>query len=377
MITIGIDGNEANEDKRVGVHMYAYKLLCALHKINLTQKKKVLFRIFLKCKPKKDLPLENDYWSYVILPGERLWIIKKLTPHLLLREKLDIFFAPSHYLPFVSKCPMVCAITDLGYLENPEQFAKRDYWQLKYWSAISMLVSRKILAISNSTAKDIVRQYSFARNKVHVTYLGYDNEQFNNNIPESIVRRTCRDLKVPENYLLYLGTLKPSKNIEGLIEGFSRIDNENYGIHLVIAGKKGWLYETIFEKVKKLKLSDRVIFTDYIMEEQKAPLLKGARAFVMPSLWEGFGIDVLSAFAVGTPVVVSDMGSLPEVGGDVAIYVNPKDPESIAKGLNKVLKMNRKEYTNLVERGYLQLSRFSWDKTAKDTMEVFNSIAKK
>lgn len=375
MITIGIDGNEANEDKRVGVHMYAYKLLCALNKLNLSHNHKVNFRIFLNSKPKDDLPLENEHWSYVILQGKGLWIIKKLTPHLLLREKLDLFFAPSHYLPFISKCPMVCAITDLGYLENPEQFAKKDYWQLKYWTASSMFVAKKILAISNSTAKDIVRQYGFARNKVHVTYLGFDDNQFNSNIPESVVRRTCDDLNVSENYLLYLGTLKPSKNIEGLIEGFSRLDNKYYRTQLVIAGKKGWLYQTIFDKVKKLNLEGRVIFTDYIREDQKAPLLKGAKAFILPSFWEGFGIDVLSAFAVGTPVVISNMGSLPEVGGDAAVYIDPHDPDTITTGITKILKMSQKEYNNLVQKGYHQLSRFSWDKTAEDTMKVFNSIA--
>ncbi|MCX7928126.1 MAG: glycosyltransferase family 4 protein, partial [Patescibacteria group bacterium] len=266
--------------------------------------------------------------------------------------------------------PMICAITDLGYLKNPEQFSKKDYWQLKYWSAISMFLAKKIIAISKSTAKDIVRQYSFFRNKVSVTYLGYDKDQFNLNISQNLVRRTISKLNLPKDYILYIGLLKPSKNLEGLIEGFSLLKNKYYGINLVVAGKKGWLYETIFEKVKKLNLKERVIFTDYIKEEYKAPLLKGAKAFVLPSFWEGFGIDVLSAFAVGTPVIISNVGSLPEVGGDAAIYINPYDPESIAKSIDYVLGLPQREYNSLVKKGLNQVSRFSWDKTARETLNI-------
>lgn len=374
MITIGIDGNEANEDKRVGIHMYAYKLLHALNKVNLSSERKISFKIFLKAKPKSDLPEENTFWSYKILHSDSFWILKKLMPQLLFREKLDLFFSPSHYLPLLSSCPMICAITDLGYLKNPEQFSRKDYWQLRYWSAISMFLAKRIIAISKSTAKDIVRQYSFTRNKVSITYLGYDEDQFNLNISENLVRQTIRELQIPKDYILYLGTLKPSKNIEGLIEGFSSLNYKHYRIHLVIAGKKGWLYESIFKKVKKLKLEERVIFTDYIKEEQKAPLLKGARAFVLPSFWEGFGIDVLSAFAVGTPVIISDVGSLPEVGGNAAIYINPRSPDSIAKAIAYVLDLSPKEYNNLVQKGLSQLSHFSWEKTARETVSIMNKV---
>jgi len=197
------------------------------------------------------------------------------------------------------------------------------------------------------------------------------------------VRRVLKKYSIVDDYILFLSTLKPSKNIEGLIEAFASIINvqlpmTNYRkIKLVIAGKKGWMYESIFKKVKDLGLEKEVIFTDFVTEEDKPALIKGAKVLASPSFWEGFGLHILEAMACGVPVVVSNVGSLPEIVGDAGVIVNPKNTSSIARGIEKVLKMPEIEYNKLSSLSLAQAKRFSWEKTAKETFKVLKLCEKK
>jgi glycosyltransferase involved in cell wall biosynthesis len=227
------------------------------------------------------MPKPFEGWEYCILPGEGMWILKRLMPHLWKNPKPSVFYAPSHYLPPFLPMPMVCAITDLGYLANSAQFTKYDFWQLKYWSAISMWRARKILTISESTKKDILKNYSFKDSKIVSIPLGYDKNTFNQNVPQEEVERVKKKYKIQKDYILFLSTLKPSKNIEGILTAYKALQDEK-GVKevLVIAGKKGWLYDPIFRQVQELGLTKNVIFTDFIDEEDKAPLLSGAKVFV-------------------------------------------------------------------------------------------------
>ncbi len=365
---IGIDGNEANVEERVGVHQYAYEILWGIHRLNKEWKNDHQVIVYLKNLPKDDFPKENLFWKYQVIPGGGFWIIKKLMPHLLFNKtKPDVFFAPSHYLPPLTVVPKVCTIHDLGYLEFSGQFKKYDFWQLKYWTAISISISKYIIAVSNSTKEDIVRHYPFASKKIVVTHHGYDKNSFNPRISLSDVRRIKKKYSIVGDYVLIISTLKPSKNIEGLIEAYSSISNK---IKLVIVGKKGWLYQSIFDKVKRLGLKNKVIFTGYVPEKDKPPLIKGARVFILPSFWEGFGMDVLNAMACGTPVVVSKIASLPEVAGKAAIYIDPYKQRDLASGIKKVLSMSKGEYNKLINAGLKQAEKFSWDKAARKTLMI-------
>jgi glycosyltransferase involved in cell wall biosynthesis len=369
---IGIDGNEANIENRVGVNQYAFDLLWAIYKLQDEWKSRNQIWVFLKNQPLAGMPPESDDFHYLVLWGSRNWILTKLTPYLWThKSKMDIFFSPSHYVPLFSPIPVVCSIMDLGYLEFSGQFRKRDFWQLKLWTAYSVRVSKAIIAISSSTRNDIVRHYPSASSKTFVTHLGYDSTKFNMQIGVDDVRRIKAKYAIVSNYILYLGTLKPSKNIEGLIEAYARLSTD---CRLVIAGKKGWLFENIFSKVKKLGLTDKIIFTDYIPEEDKPALVKGAKVFCLPSFWEGFGLDVLSAMACGVPVVVSNRGSLPEVAGKIGVIVDPEDVENIAEGLKKVLSASEIEYNRMVEAGLLRVKEFNWEKTAKKTLEILEHV---
>lgn len=372
-MNIGIDGNEANVGNRVGVNEYAYEVLWGLYKLQDRNNPKHKFTIFLKSEP-KDLPEEKSWWQYKILPGGSFWILKKLSPFLLQNaQKYDLFFTPSHYIPFDLRIPKICSIMDLGYLENSEQFKKRDYWQLRLWTASSIYLSRHIFAISEATKKDIVRHYPASKNKITTTLLGYDSDIYNTKINKNFVRQILDKYTIGSKYFLFLGTLKPNKNIEGILEAWSKIKNKR-DCELVIAGKKGWLYESIFQKVKDLHLEDNVVFTDFIPEEDKPALIAGARGFLLPSFWEGFGLDVLSSMACGVPVITTKRGSLPEVAGNAALFVNPDKPAEIAKQIEFLLACNKSEYNKLVKAGLAQVKKFSWEKTAKETLKALESV---
>lgn len=374
---IGIDGNEANIEMKVGVNQYAFELLWALSKLQDEWQKKHTIIVYLKDRPLKDLPKPTKFFRYQVIPGGGAWIIKKLLPSLF-REtpRPDIFFSPNHYVPPFSPVPTVCSIMDLGYLEFSGQFKKYDFWQLKLWSAYSIYVSKAVIAISNSTKEDIVRHYPSASKKTFVTPLAYDQNKFNTRINPNDVRRVLRKYSIVNDYVLYLGTLKPSKNLTGLLTAWAKVKIDFPDTKLVIAGKKGWLYEPIFAKVKELGLTKDVIFTDYIPEEDKPGLIKGTKLFVLPSYWEGFGLDVLNAMASGVPVVVSNVGSLPEVVGEAGILIDPYNINSLEEGIRKVLSMPQAQYNTLVEAGLKQAGRFSWEKTARRTLQILEKAAK-
>jgi glycosyltransferase involved in cell wall biosynthesis len=355
----------------VGVNTYAFELVWSLWKLQDEWKNTHILIVYLRSEPREDMPREMECFKYKVLKGGGVWILSKLVPHLLInKEKCGVFFSPSHYIPPIAPMPRVCSIMDLGYLEYTGQFRKKDFWQLKVWSAISISISKAVLAISNSTKKDIVRHYPRASKKIYVTPLAYDPTKFNSGISDKDVRRVRDRYSIVSDYVLYLGTLKPSKNIEGLLEAFTGIT----GANLVIAGKKGWLYEPIFEKVKKLSLEDRVIFTDFVEEADKPALIKGAKLFVLPSFWEGFGLDALNAMACGVPVVVSNVGSLPEVVGNAGVLIDPNSVESIASGLKEILLAPKAKYNEFVRRGLIQAKKFSWEKTAKETLKVLENV---
>lgn len=378
---IGIDGNEANLKNRVGVNEYGFNLLWALSReVNKSKSDRVI--VFLNSEPQEDLPQATDYWRYEVISGSRLWILTKMMPRLITNQyKLDVYFAPSHYLPLFSRVPMICSIMDLGYLESSAQFKKTDFWQLKYWSAISVTISKKIIAISEATAKDIVRHHPFASKKVEITYPAHDSEKYNLKISEIDVRRIKSRYSIVGDYILFLSTLKPSKNAEGLLDAFALAIKSNPKLlekyKLVIVGKKGWMFQSIFEKVEKLGLVSKVIFTDFIPDSDKAPLIKGATVLVSPSFWEGFGIHILEAMASGVPVIVSNRGSLPEVVENTGLIIDPESTEQISKAIVHILSLPKKDYNEMVRKGTFQAGKFNWAKTAEKTLQILRSVKNK
>src|SRR3989344_7819231 len=275
---VGIDGNEANVKNKVGVHKMAYEILWGLYKLEDKKKWGNQFVIYLKSKPGVDLPTEKPFWKYKILEGGRVWILTRLVPELLFGQKPDVFLTPSHYIPPITSIPIVCMVTDLGYLKFSEQFKKYDYWQLKFWTAISIKISKYIIAISESTKENIVRHYPWALKKIKVVLLAGDRKYYNSKISKNLVRQVLEKYRIKKNYILFMSTLKPSKNVVGLLEAFRKV-RDSFNLQLVLVGRKGWFFEDIFKKVSKLKLENDVVFTDYLPDSERAALLAGAKLF--------------------------------------------------------------------------------------------------
>lgn len=360
---ITLIGYEANIKNRVGSNQYAFELIKAIYQLD----KKNQYTVFLPSQPLSDLPKQRKNWRYQVVGPKKLWNIFGL-PRALLQQKPGLVFNPGHYCPLFSFAPLVVSIMDLGYLRFPEQFTKPIYWKLKFWTGLSIKRAKHIFAISESTKNDIITYYKVSPDKITITYPGYDENKFKVQTSKFKVKKVEKKYRIRGDYLLFLSTLKPNKNIKGLLEAFKRLKIR--GLKLVIAGRKGWLFQSIFEKVKELGLEKEVVFTGFVDETDVPALIKGAKVFVMPSFWEGFGIPVVEAMACGTPVVVSNAGSLPEIIGEGGIIVNPYNPEEIARGIKKAIKNK----DDLIKKGLKQAEKFSWQKCAEKTIKVLERM---
>ncbi len=374
---IGIDANEANVKNRVGSNEYAYQVLMHLYK-NQSAGRRIKFKIFLKEKPLKDLPKEASWWQYRVLKPKFLWTQWRLPLALILnRGEVDVFFSPGHYAPRFCPNPLVISIMDLAFLRFPKQFKKDDLYQLKNWTERSVKQADHILTISEFTKKEIIHFYNYPADKITVTYPGTRKLKVKSENSKVKIQKAkiLEQYKIEKNkYFLYIGTLQPRKNLIRLIEAFARaINNETMKQfnNLVIVGKKGWLYQEIFEKVESLGLEKNVIFTGYVEEKEKNAFLENAFALILPSLYEGFGIPVLEAMQLGCPVIVSQNSSLPELVGKGGLYIdNPLSVDSIYKALLKMVKLDNKTRKELINRALKQAKKFSWPKVAKEILEV-------
>lgn len=360
---IGIDANEANlTQNRVGINQYAFNLLHALYKLSSPHQ----FVIYLKTPPLPDMPAPKTNWRYRVIPFPKLWTQTRLPFDLFTHfPRPDVFFSMTHYAPRWSPIPTVVAVMDLGFLTSRDQFTTKDFNQLKSWTGYSVKQAAQVIAISEYTKSDIESNYQV--HDVTVTYPGYDSLIFKPTHNSKVLAK----YHIRSPYFLFLGSLRPSKNITGLIRAYHE---GNFSQKLVIAGKKGWLYDEIFKLTKDLKLESQILFTGFIEESEVPVLMTSADAFVMPSLFEGFGIPVLEAMACGVPVVVSKVASLPEVAGDAGIYVDPNDSDSIVSALKTATGPDRAKF---VARGLKRVKLFSWPNCARQTLACLETATAK
>ncbi len=266
---------------------------------------------------------------------------------------------------------MVITIHDIISLLFPENipFASRMFYSK--WMPFSYRKATQIITISDSTKADIQSILKIPEEKITVIPLAVD-ERFKSPVLKDDVARVKEKLHLPDRYILHVGTLEPRKNLEFLIEAFAKTleDDKNRDLNLVITGKKGWYFEGLFSKVKKLKLGRKVIFTGYIDEEDKPALCKGARLFAFPSLYEGFGLPPLEAMASGVPVISSNTSSMPEVVGEAGILISPKNKDAWVEAITRV-NSDSKLREQMIDKNKIQVARFSWANTAKKTIEVY------
>lgn len=365
---IGIDGNEANVPKRVGISEYAFELLNEFKKNSVHTQ----FLIYLKDMPLGDMPQESENWKYLVFGPKKLWTQFALPFHLFTQKnKPDVFFSPSHYGPRFSPIPTAIAIMDVSYLRFPELFAKKDLYQLENWTAYSAKNATRIFTISDASKNDIITFYQVKKEDIIVTYPGIKQGVTQSTAMETLQKKYT----IPRKYILFVGTIQPRKNIGRLIEAFAKIATKYSDVDLVIVGKKGWMYEPILEMPEKYHVSNRIHVLNFISDDDLTGLYTNALCFVLPSLYEGFGLPVLEAMKYGCPVITSNTSSLPEAGGDACLYVDPRDVSDIALKLEKMIS-DQKLRKALIAKGKEHIKKFSWEVSAKKTLAVLEGMIK-
>ncbi len=265
----------------------------------------------------------------------------------------------------------VVTVHDMVYKAYPETVRARTRHMLDLGLAASMKRADRIVTDSEFSRSEIIRYFPEFSEKIRVVPCGVDTERFHPVPDKKFFGKIQEKYHLPEEYFLYLGTIEPRKNLEKLILAYAEFSaSVQNPAKLVLAGGKGWLYDRIFSRVQELHLQDKIQFTEYIAEEDLCILMSHALAFVFPSVYEGFGMPPLEAMACGTPVLVSNAASLPEVTGTDAVIVNPDSIPEIAQGLFR-LYSDSSLRAELSRSGLMRSKEFSWEKSAELLYQVY------
>ncbi len=363
---IGIDASRAVAGQRTGTENYSLEAIRALALAGPEHR----FRLYLRDPSPAGLWPEASSIETVQVGPRRLWTHLGLSGEVL-RRPPDVLFIPSHVVPLWHPPATVVTIHDLGYRFYPRQHTLSARLYLDASTRFSCRAARRVVADSEATARDLQREYGVPAQKISVVYPGLDPGLAQASAAAQQAVRQRYQLRQP--FVLYVGTVQPRKNLSRLIEAFGHLAGDMPGLDLVIAGKTGWLADDIFARARQLALDSRVRFPGYVPQEDLAPLLSAAECFVMPSLYEGFGLPVLEAMACGTPVICSTAGSLPEAAGDAALQFPPTDVSALAAALRRLLS-DRALRQELVSRGRRQAARFTWERCAREILAVLVEV---
>jgi len=283
----------------------------------------------------------------------------------------ELFHATEHLLLPLRGIPTVLTIHDLIFRHLPEHHKPLNRWYLNLTMPLYCRRATHIIAISECTRRDLIAAYGLPPEKITVIHEAADSA-FRPAAPEHIAR-ACTRYDLPDRYLLFVGTIEPRKNLTRLLAAFETLHAEGLTDGLVIVGHRGWLYGDFFARLETSSARDAVIFPGYVPDADLPAIYTGAQALVLPSLYEGFGLPVLEAMACGTVVACSGTSSLPEISGDGALHFDPNDVESITDALRRLLH-DADLRADLRHRGLEQAARFSWERTAQETLEVYRQV---
>jgi len=398
-LSIGIDIRVLARGTRTGIEEYLLNLLPRL----LTMDSRINYKLFYnglrKVKlayPWLELPnvelKEFKYPNRILDACSQLFRWPKMDK---LLGGVDIFFSP-HFLPVaVSKdCKRIITFHDLSFKQHSQFFSfSRKLWHFLTFPKSQAKQADKILADSFSTKEDLMSVYNLDPQKIEVVHLGIKDDFKPIDKSNSVIKQVVRRYNLPNNFILYFGTIEPRKNITSLIKAFELLKKKSLGssletvwkgfegvvkgkgenkfedLKLVIAGSKGWLYKQVFRAIEDSPFKKDIMFTGFIEDEDKPYLYNSANVFVYPSFFEGFGFPPLEAMACGVPTIVSNTSSLPEVVGQGAIMIDPYKIEELSYVIGKTL-VDKELRGDLISKGLAQAKKFDWENTAERFLEI-------
>jgi glycosyltransferase involved in cell wall biosynthesis len=364
---IAINAADLDHCRIDGTRIYIQNLLNEFGLLN----KKDRFLIYHKNEfnPQLKFPVYENYdIRKIAFP---FWWTQSAFALEMFREKPEALWMPMHSLPFLrsKKTKTVVTIHDLAFKFFPNHFAKKDLRRLNFFTDYAIRHADKLIAISHSTKNDILKIYSeIDKEKIKVIYHGYDKNLFRENVSRQKIDAAREKYKINcARYLIFVGAIQPRKNIDKLLEAYEIIKRQKScdDLGLVIAGSPGWLSEGV---MKKIKSTSGVVLAENFQTKDLPGLLSGAEIFVLPSLYEGFGLPALEAMACGTPVAVANNSSLSEIVADAGILFDPYSSENMTEKLLEILE-NDKLKSELRSKGLQRAKDFSWEKCAKETLD--------
>ena len=366
---IGVDASRTTTTQRTGTEAYSLFLLREIARQSAAKGHEI--RFYYNMRPREQLFSAADNVDHRVIPFPRMWTHLRLASELH-RNAPDVFFTPAHVIPFSYSRPSVATVHDLGFVHFPEAHTRRQLTYLRWSTKHNANRAKLIIADSEASKADLRCYYGVDPARIEVVYPGVD-PTLRPIADQQKLTAVTRKYGVIPPFMLYIGTIQPRKNLVRLIDCFLDSDVD---YRLVIAGKAGWLSESIISHIDNLEGDERarICLPGYIAEEDKAALLSAAEAVVFPSLYEGFGFPLVEANACGTPVLSSDSSSLPEIAGDAALLVDPRDEQALQEGIRRIA-VDTALRNRLVQAGIENGKRFSWETAAEKTLEVFERAA--
>ncbi len=291
----------------------------------------------------------------------------------LAKDQPDRLWMPMHSLPFFrpKKTKTIVTIHDLAFKLFPEHFPRRELRRINFLTDYAVAHTDQIIAVSQATKKDLLHFYpQLHEGNITVVHHGFDRNNFETKASEEKAQEFLEEFDIVEKkYILYAGAIQPRKNLTTLIDAFEKVREKNEDMKLVLAGTKAWLWEGTYERIAQSPYKKDIIITGTMGFKDLAILYQNAAVFVFPSLYEGFGIPVIEAFAANVPVICANNSSLIEVAGEGAILFDANDTGELAEKIGTVL-VDERLREDLIMRGKRQKEKFSWEKCARETMSV-------
>ncbi len=359
---IGIDASRAFIKRRTGIEEYSYQVI--KHLIDKLNGHQVV--LYIRKNQTVDFELPEN-WKIKIINWPRLWTQVGLSLEMFFHP-VDVLFVPAHTVSWIHPKKTIVTVHGLEYEVMPQAYSLWERVYMRFSIQNSCRWASKIISVSQNTKKDLMRLYGVSEEKIKIIPEGYSLDK---NLKSNSYNQIS-NFKKYKPFLLFIGRLEERKNIIGIIKSFE-ILKEKYKVphKLVLAGRCGYGFSKIEVAIKSSKYNSEIVQLGFVRDEDKFDLIADSDVFMFPTFYEGFGIPVLEAQSVGVPVITSNLSSMPEVVGDSAILVDPQDSDCIAERIYELIS-NKSLRDDIIKRGYENVTKFSWEKCAKEIAEVIN-----